>query len=270
MQVHFTTQDLVLFKINSLDEVKNIGAMTHTESIPIDIIKAMKVDYRQTEDDIIDLIFNSDQFTKKDVAPSANITAIEKKLNRQGIQSKFVEYSNKLADLIVFFTDILAEAHNVNDMITHSFGFSNDFQVETLPDLFENKTKAIAALAPQYVLDVFDNKILYKILQGDPMAIKKVKARESWRPFRGMSDIDKTLALELIDTTDLKYQLFINFSDIMDRVEEMQISISMTKKDPAERAIVFADISRDGQEELIREVIKKYFPTTPQLPTGDE
>ena len=253
VSLHFSQQDIILFKISNLSEMQKIGDLTHYESIPMDFVKANREDFMQWERDILEIVFNGDQQDQKAITS----TATEKLLDQQGIHAKFVEYSNKLSEVIRFFTNLLAEVYGVSELIDYSFGFSNDFHLESLDDLLKMRKDSVDAGASNHVIKLIDSKILMKMSQGDTNLVKKINARESFRPFRYSSLEDKAMIFQSIDLQSKEYIRYLYFDQIMDKVEQQQINLS---KDSEEGVIEFHQLNPDRQEELIDQIQQEYYP----------
>lgn len=253
VSVHFSQQDIILFKINKLDEMQKIGDLTHYEKIPTEYFAANREDFMQWELDILEMVFNSDQFDKSKVITA---TATEKLLDQQGIHAKFVEYSNKVAQVIKFFTNLLADVYNVRNQINYTFGFSNDFHLESLDELIEMRKKSIEAGASTHIINLIDSKILMKMSQGDNELVRRIEARERFRPFKNHSLEDKAIIFQTIDLNSETYQRYLHFDDIMDKVEQYQIDLTANSE---EGVVEFHELNNERQEELIKEVQEQFF-----------
>lgn len=243
MDIHYSEQDVILFRMKSLEDTTNLANLVHYERIPMDIVASYKDDFKEVEKDIFNMVFQSELLDKTQVAQ----TATGNLLDKQAMNAKFVDYGNKLVSNYRHLVKAIASLQKV-EIERHEVTITKDFKVETLGDLFAMRRESLNAQIPTYMLDMVDDKILSKITNNNKQQISRIKARERFRPFRLRNPDDKALILSTLEPTSREFILYVKYEEIIDAIE----------RDRMNKEIKFHHMSEKEQLELINQELDKY------------
>src|SRR5690606_16587005 len=123
--------------------------------------------------------------------------------------------------------------------------FSSDFVVETLAELFDQRQKAIGAQAPYSIIRNIDRKILLKQNRDSADLVKKIEAKERWRPLREKSETER---LTIISQLRQDHPLRVRY----EYFEEMFDEIFSDKVAPP-----FEDQAWQDQKARVDEIVQR-------------
>lgn len=215
--LHKTVQDVVLIKApDGKEEHIPLDQMVHYVQIPDYIIERQKQDLKDLENDVSLAIFNVNVFDRSEVA----MTATEKRLNLRSIYNILADYGDQWSQIYKHCVKLTAIHTLLADDISIVHQFPNDFNMESVEELIQQRKMAKDASLPAHIVDTIDLKILNKQSQDDPVKVSWQKVIEQHRPFREKTPDVLMFILSLLPESDPKRVLFINFEDIFEQIKQ--------------------------------------------------
>lgn len=216
--IHTTPQDVVMIKHpDGKDEHIPLEEMVHYVTIPESIIANQKEDIDRDITDIQIAILNTQLTDDKEV--QRNVTATEKVIDLDNINTVLYRHAQNHSRLFRRSLMQCATYMGVNEGLVVNHEFPKDFQLESLAQLIQQRTNALAAGVPYAVIENIDTKILTKQSQGDMDNILWVHAWELFRPWRELPLTERLTLLADLPDTNRKKVLYTYFEEIRRRVD---------------------------------------------------
>jgi len=218
LKIHKTTQDIILVKWpDGKEEHIPLKQAVHYVEVPKHMIQMWDEQVDKLEKAVSFAIFNTNLFDRTEVM----ITATEKRANLESANDVINDYASQLAAFYQFVT-LLTAIHTQNDSddLIIEYKFPSDFKLASINDLLIDRGLALNSGAPYMQIQAIDMQIISKQSQDNPDNIEWFKVREKFRPFREKSKEEKMFILAELAPDDPKKVLYINFEEIMDRIEE--------------------------------------------------
>lgn len=195
MPFHTSEQDIITIAMpRDKSEIWDLSKMIYYQPIPKDIIEMTRQDIAETERAISLAIFNISIIDKSELAAAK--TATEIRSNTNATNNVLYEFGLHDAQMYEDIVNQIAIYSNLwREDLVIDYSYPNDFNLESLPDLFASLKEAQSVGAPTIVKKKINTKIISKLCIGDAFAIEEYEAREKWRPFQ--SDAQALSAPEL-------------------------------------------------------------------------
>lgn len=263
---HTSEQDIITITLPADGkELFDLSKMIHYQVLPIEVIKLTKDDLNEAERAIPLAIFNRSIIDKGDLVKAETATKIRDDYN----STNNVLYDFGLADADFYkgmVTQIAIYSNNWRDDLVIDYSYPNDFNLESVSDLFAQSKEAIGANTPAIVRSKINGKIISKLCIDNKSAIHNYETREYWRPFTDNHSVT------LVPEFDKSRILHIYFDQIFRNLEEVMYTNTDTKgitqDEPKE--LPFSSLPRDKQREFIDsqvdDFLKKYKEAKEQTP----
>ena len=240
VNVHTSVQDVILLSMpETRDKIIPLSDLIHYETIPIELIERNNKDIQENEAKVLKAVFQRDLINKAEITS----TATEVRVTENSKYNILSTYGKNYSRVWMHCVEVTAYYLEDEEGLIIDHEISSDFVIETLGQLFEQRQKAIAAQAPYQVIRQIDRKILMKQNRGEMDNVKRMEAKENWRPLREKSESERlTIITGLASLHPLKvrYQYF----------EEIFDEIFATKPE-------FVDMAYEGQKEIVNEIVDR-------------
>lgn len=216
-KVHTTVQDVILIKqpaSGGLEDRIPLKEMVHYVEIPQHIIEGHKQDLKDIEKDAALSIFNSNVFDRSEIA----VTATEKRLNLQSVYNVLADYGKRWSEIYRFTVDQIAIYLDIFEGLIVEHDFGNDFKMETLEELLDQRKAAVNSGSPYPVIQSIDVSILSKQNQDNLEMVEKIKAKEKWRPFKDKKDSEVVMIITMLPENHPHRVLWIHFDQIFEDI----------------------------------------------------
>ena len=216
VDVHTTVQDVIyVAKPEDKSQMIELDKLVHYVEIPKHIIDGHKEDLKEFEREVSLAIFNANVFDRSEIA----MTATEKRLNLQGVYNAFGEFCNmSLGRVYPFIIEQLARYNGFEDQMTVSYHCPQDYRLETIAELLQQRKSAIDAGAPYEIVQALDVQIMQKQHQDDPLYVAQMKAADKFKPFRGKTKDEVLVILSMLPQLHPKRILWMFFDDIFEAI----------------------------------------------------
>jgi len=204
-------EELVLAMPSSPEDMMDVSKVMTYIYPPTDAVK-MQADMLQSfVQQAKEAVFNSQMFTKQEVAQTATYHGIE----LQSIYDTLHPWAKHIGSAWTFVCECCQAFTGFAGDMTAALIFPQDFRFETAEQLFAELKSARDAGAGTVVTDVISSRIIDRMLVDDPEMAAEVRAEMRLDPFAGMSEaaIQEALVSNLVPRWKKVY--YANRKDIL-------------------------------------------------------
>lgn len=212
---HTTVQDVV--EITMPDEAQDViplQNLVYYAEVPQWLMDKQKTDIDESVRDVYGAVFNENIFDRAQAAE----TATANKLNWRSVYNALIPYSDHYSDMYIFGVETVADILEKGDNLIVNHSISSDFKLESIDELLQQRSTAVAAGVPNEIVRTIDLNILAKQHRDDPQFVEDHKARQKFLPLRGKSKEERITILSGFDDLDPVKVLYVYFDDIMDLI----------------------------------------------------
>lgn len=227
-----TPQSVVLAPMQNKEELIPLKEYLAYNAPPVDIIEWQEQYVDNLTNKAKQLLYNSDTFTKKQVAE----TATGKTLDMQNVYDTLHPFAVWYSRTWPFGVTVMAKLADLADDLIVSYTFGKDFKLKTLTTLIQDAGIA-NTLNNQPLVRHFNEDIAQIIFSEKPLELQRFLTKEMYNPFTGKQE--KEIHLLLVSSNVLRVDkvLYSNQGKIFDVLE---------LADPS-----FYNFNRDKQIKLI-------------------
>ena len=198
-------------------------------------------------------------------------TATEKELDMESVYDTLLPFANKYSAVWKKLVMMTATFIDNGEGITVPHSFPKDFKLKTVNALIDDRDKAKNAQAPAYLLQEIDNDLAVKLYADNHAALREYQTKQEHIPFKGKTDAQIQIAINMNLTTMDDKILWSNFDRIFGELEAEAL----------DKGEDFYQYTYDRRAELIKDKVTEYitkiedqkgatlFPTGP-LTQGEE
>lgn len=255
---HTSSQDIITLNLQlndhvSPDQIIDMSKLIHYAEIPKHVLDLYMEVSKQLETDFSTALFNVDVFTQQF---NGTKTAEEIRARNEALNNVLFEYCVAKSEKYAFIVKQTAIFMDQIEGLVCNFRPATDFKLDSLDDLLLQYTKADGA--PRDVKESILQKIYHKQNQDNPDRVAMISARERWRPFRHMTESERSVTIDLLPSEHPEKILWIHFDRIFSEIEHTkEFSIGQDGrikiKTPFHRIKAY-----DIQEEIVEFFINKY------------
>lgn len=208
-------EEIVLSLPNNPDDMLDVTKLLHYSYPPTDAVKLQMELMATYLQQAKEAVFNSQMFTKQEVAQTATYHSIE----LQSVYDTLYPYAQNLAGVWSFVAYACKAFTGFDGAMNAALIFPQDFRFETAAELFSELKSAREAGAGKEVTDMISERIIGRMLIDDAERAVEVRAEMRINPFGGMNDaqIMQALASDLVPRW--KKVLYANMKDIVMALE---------------------------------------------------
>lgn len=201
------------------DNVVDLSKLVAFISPPTDIIKLMDDFVDKMTEKAKEIIFNSDIFTKKQIADTATGKLLDSQNVYDALQPVFRAYS----DTWEYKIDIIARITDLKEGLIWSFTFNKDAKLKSKTELINDLVLVNSANAPIEIRKDIYNDLARITYSDNPNEYLKYQVKERFNPFSGypQESISQALLSEFV-RKEIKV-LYFNFNYIFNEVEHRSI-----------------------------------------------
>jgi hypothetical protein len=216
VDVHTTVQDVIyVAKPQDKSQMIELDKLVHYVEIPKHIIDGHKEDLKDQEREVSLSIFNANVFDRSEIA----VTATEKRLNLQSVYNVYSEFCKmSLARVYPFIIEQLARYNEMQEDLVVSYHCPQDYRMESIYELLEQRDLAAKAGVPFEVIQAFDLQLMQKQHQDDPVYIDQAVTMDRFRPFRGKSKDEVIMIISMLPAMHPKRILWLFFDEIFEEI----------------------------------------------------
>ena len=240
-----SAQDAITIKMpRSKEEMIPLDTLIHYDRPPVDIIEWQEAYINSCTDKAKQIVFNSDIFTREEVAA----TATGKNISLQNVYDTLYPFAKNYARAWQFGIKTIANLADLDNGLTVICSFDKDFKLKSLEDLIGDLKLANDSGANNSLIDHINDDIALIIYDGRPQELQKYKTRAGYNPFAGKSDKEIAIQMNMNYIPKKKKVFYANFGAIFDELEAEQ----------AKGGIDFYKLTREKQLALISAKIDEY------------
>lgn len=244
--MHRSTQDIILMKYPE-DKSEHIPLkdMVYYVEIPVELMRIQKDDVKDDIEEILSAIFNSQLPEMVGIEGGAK-TATESVISFENIQNVLYKCANNISRVYKALGYQVAIYMDMEKDLVIDHAFPTDLQLETIPQLIEMRGNAIKAGVPFAIVENIDAKILVKQSQGNMDNIKWVQVWEKFRPWRDLTENERSFLIAEMSPQDKLRVRFVYYDEI--------------KRDVERQYPTFYLLNETEQERIIDAAVDEYIP----------
>jgi hypothetical protein len=181
--IHTTAQDAVIMKMpKDKEDMFDLQQLIHYEHPPVEILEFQDMVIDKYGVKFHKAIFNSETFTKDEVAK----TATGENIDMQNVYDTLKPFAERVSDLWEH------EAHVVsyyldfkNPVADHAY--PDDFKLKGIDQLIEELNKASTGGASGYITTGIESDIMRQMYIDSPLEFEKYQVKQKHYPFLGKS-----------------------------------------------------------------------------------
>lgn len=245
---HTSSQDVIELPLpmNGNEEMISLDKLHHTIYLPESLFEAKKNDIKDTENQIIRTVFNSNSLKQEDVVRTATELAIDFK----GVYSQWYKVGFKVSETYIWMIECLAAFSGIENVEVYH-GYTMDVNLEDLQSLLSQREKAVVSGVGFEVIQALDRAIIKKQNMDNPNFIKRYETWETFRPFRDKTPNEKVAIIALLPENNNERILYTFWEAI-----KTEVLISNPN---------FYEMEREKQRELISNEIDKFRVSEPNV-----
>lgn len=239
-----TVQDVIAITLpNRPEEMFDLSKLVHFAEIPQYIAEMQKADVNDAIKEVFSGIFSDRLYDANQV----QVTAQEARLNLRSMYNALHPYADNEVKIYKTQVEMISGILEIPGQLINNFSITKDYAMETLDDLFDQRTKAVASGSPQIIIDQIDAKILKKQHQNDPEFINTYEAIQQLKPLRDKTANEVIVITSQLDPNSTLKTQWIYFNDI---IEAMKAENPNVFKMPYDlRKLAFDAMTRQFQVE---------------------
>lgn len=242
LQIHTSVQDVIYLKMpNSKEKLIPLSDLIHYETIPTELIERNWKDIEVNEAKVMKAIFQRDLINKSEVTS----TATEIRITENSKYNILSTYGRQWSRIWEHCVEVTAHYLGNEKGLEVSHEFSPDFVIETLSELLNQRKKAIEAQAPHTIIQNIDRKILMRQNRDSIDIVRKIEAKESWKPFREKSETERTMIVNSLPGDHPLRVRYEYFEEIFDEI--------FSETEPP----FFEDMAWRGQKDIIDAIVNR-------------
>ena len=245
--IHSSSSDIITFDMvydepGDPKEMIDLAKLIHNEPIPKESILLTKDLVEACKVDISKAIFNTNIFIRGTLA-STSPDAIKAMMDP--VNNVLNALDECKARLMRFAILCIADYREHFGKIDFTRKVPSDYHLESTSELAIERKNLIESGAPAAIINAVDAKIMRKMVKDNPEHLNKVKIKEAFRPFSGLSQAERISKQAMLPEYDDKRILCIYYDEIFRKIDTDKKYINFYK----------ADIDRDA---VLSEVIEEF------------
>lgn len=240
-RAHTSAQDAQFFKMpKDPQDMINLSEIVHYEQPPIDILEFQNKIIGEWETKFIKSVFNSERFTKDEVAK----TATGENVDMQNVYDTLKPFAEKISDVWVHTAAVSSYYMDFKNPITqHSY--PDDFKLKTTEQLLDEISKAQNVSG--HIIESIETDIMKQRFIDNPTEFHKYEIKLKFFPFKGKTRDEIATIINSGQVREDDIILYNYFDLIFSEIEEELLS-----KDDK---VWFYDMATAKQRDLIKKKV---------------
>lgn len=207
-------EEIVLEMPDNPADMVDLTRILNYVSPPADSIRLQMEQLQGYLQQAKEAVFNSQMFTRQDVAQTATFHTIE----LQSIYDTLSPYARHLGEVWGFLCDVCKVFTGTAGEMTARLVFPQDFRFETADQLFAELKSARDAGAGPSVAALLQERIVETMLIDDPERLRRARVDARFNPFPGMTEDQILVAINTGLVPEWKRILWANYGSIIDEI----------------------------------------------------
>jgi hypothetical protein len=182
---------------------------------PIELLTFDKEYLEYLKQAVHSMIFNADLFTRDQVS----VTATEKILDTDNMNDTLYDFARQYSAVWKFTVRNIATYTDLNKDLTIEHKFPNDFKMKGLSELMTELKVSKDAGAPPSTIQAIEDDINEILYSDRPEELKKLKVRNKFNPFFGVSETDTRFIISMDNVPLAARTLWENYQSIFKELE---------------------------------------------------
>lgn len=256
---HTSNQDIITLNLQlnehtQVDQIIDLQKLIHYAEIPKHIIDMHRELVKELEKDFSNALFNVDVFSQEF---NGTKTAEEIRARNEALNNVLFEYCVAKSYKYKFVVEQTASFMDQLEGLVCNFKPATDFKLDTLADLLEMYSRSEGA--PKNVRESILDKIYQKQNQDNPERVQVINARERWRPFRHMTESERSITIDILPADHPEKILWLHFDRIFSEIENTKRYQIQIGERSVKVSVPFHKIKAyDIQEMIVDTFVEKY------------
>lgn len=211
-----TVQEARYLKLPSdAAEMVDLSKLTHYDYPPIEIIRFQDEYIDKISDKFHRAIFNSDTYTKADIAK----TATGEGLDMQAVYDTLYPFARKVSAIARMVATSTAYYLDYKEpVVAHSF--PKDFKLKSFADLMDDLNKAVNSGAGAYVISALQMDIIDCLYADNPTMRKAIRLKHKTNPFSGKTANEIAVILSSESAREIDVKVYTYLEQIFNDLEQ--------------------------------------------------
>lgn len=243
-KTHTSAQDAQYFKLpKDPADMMQLSEIVHYEQPPIDILKFQDEIIDKWETKTIKAVFNSERFTKDQVAK----TATGENVDMQNVYDTLKPFAEKISDVWIHTAAVSSYYMDFTNPIP-SHQYPDDFKLKTTEQLLDELGKAQNVSG--HIIESIETDIMKQRFIDNPAEFQKYLIKQKFFPFKGKTREEISVIINSGQVREDDIILYNYFDPIFSEIEEELLS--------ANEKIWFYDMATAAQRDLIKKKVAEY------------
>lgn len=236
-------EEIVLDMPDNPADMVDLTRILNYVSPPSDAIRLMLETLQDFFRQAKEAVFNSQMFSKQEVAQTATYQGIE----LESVYDTLAPYARHLSEVWGFICHVCKAFTGTPGEMAARLTFPKDFRFETAEQIFAELKSARDAGAGAGVAAILQERAMERLLIDDAERLKRAQIDARFNPFPGMQDTDILVAINTGLVPEWKKILWANYTTIID---EILLATPDFYEQPYEkqRALVMAGVEKIQQQ----------------------
>ena len=251
MSAHTSAQDVITLTMpRDVNEAFDLNNLVQYITLPIDVLQFQDAQVDKLVVEMQKSIFNSDVFTRSEVAT----TATEKTIELQAVYDTLYPFAKHYSELWQYIVSQTAEYMSIMDGLNIVAIVKQDFKLKTYDEILEDLTKAKTAGASMAIIEGLDADAANVLYKDTPDLVRKYAVMSYFDPFGGKTEQEKISISSTLPIDNDSRVLYMFFKPIFTDIEIDK------------GADVFYNMAPAMQKKIINEYVIKYKATLVTTP----
>lgn len=241
VKLHTSAQDALILKMpKHPEDMMDLSKMIHVETPSIDLLEFQNKLINEYTEKVHKAIFNSDTFTKSEIAK----TATGENIDMQNVYDTLKPFAERVSDVWMQVASVVSYYLDYkNPIVAHSY--PNDFKLKSSVELLNELKTATESSAAGYIVASIESDIMREKYIDEPLEFQKYEAKQKYFPFKGKTkeEIQQIITSGVVRESDII--LYNYFEYIFSEIEDEKIK----------EGIWFYDLTPELQRQAIQEKI---------------
>lgn len=242
---HTSAQDVIRLAMpRDTNEAFDLNNLVAYVTLPIDMLNFQKTYVKELSDDVMKAVFNSDTYTRTQIAE----TATQQIIDKNAVNNTLYYFAKQYSELWQYIVWQTAEYAQLSDDLTLHVHVNEDFKLRTIDELLSELKQAKDAGANPLIISGIQSDIASIQYKDSDDKMQKYNVMTMFDPFAGKTEQERLAVTSTLPLDNDTRVLYMFFGEIFNRID-------------IEKSMTFYYMNPLEQQRIINEYVKEYKST---------
>lgn len=242
---HTSAQDVIRLAMpRDTNEAFDLNNLVAYVTLPIDMLNFQKTYVKELSDDVMKAVFNSDTYTRTQIAE----TATQQIIDKNAVNNTLYYFTKQYSELWQYIVWQTAEYAQLSNGLTLHVHVNEDFKLRTIDELLAELKQAKDAGANPLIISGIQSDIASIQYKDSDDKMQKYNVMTMFDPFAGKTEQERLAVTSTLPLDNDTRVLYMFFGEIFNRID-------------IEKSMTFYYMNPLEQQRIINEYVKEYKST---------